>query len=388
MSTYDWCDDYVQEHKPYVTGNNLRMYHKTVVPLRVSGTRGFSGGNNVINNLAFYTQGGANELTNTPAVDWNLLVSRCYAHLPDQEPIVNLTETVTSFMETVSLVKELHEIFSITWKKFFALIDDPGTTASQGYLAYKFGILPMISDLRKVANLQQEIARRLRELKDYQKPERDSVDLLHTRSGLTPTVVANWLCADWLCYITSSVELEVKAWAVMHPQLAEPIPSEFLLDVPETLNNKSDQRINGLERLLFGLLFTSKRNGYRKLLGLNPRLSTAWESIPFSWLADYFVNFGEFLQNHDGYLDYNLNEVSIMCMQERKTKDVGHTNLGGLTWLPGSSSVISKERKMYYNPPVSLYIRPILTPGHVGILTALAGALSPKYGGQASITVK
>jgi hypothetical protein len=109
----------------------------------------------------------------------------------------------------------------------------------------------------------------------------------------------------------------------------------------------------------------------RHLFGLNLRPSQLWNAIPWSWLIDYFIDIGGYMQAWEGVLTTRLDQFCLMSHTERRFE---------LYKWPASKTVTdtglnfreTKYREVHDTAVPALRMKPFLTASQQGILTSLA----------------
>lgn len=157
-------------------------------------------------------------------------------------------------------------------------------------LAIQFGWRPFVSDLWKIATLQDSVERRRKELKTLQaKGLRTSTHFGTETAFQTWTASAN---SDFGASVSTQVNLthSCEVWGTAR---WIPTPGQRL---PES---------DGALR--------------RQLAGLTPDaiLTNVWEALPWSWLADWFYDFGSIIQGSNRTI---ATPVSACIMRRRVTK--------------------------------------------------------------------
>lgn len=105
--------------------------------------------------------------------------------------------------------------------------------------------------------------------------------------------------------------------------------------------------------------------------GWPPSLADAWELFPWSWLADYFVNVGDFLQATRNTVGLRL--VSSCLMEETETgvTDFVTSRPAWLTVTPMRRSLLWKRRRLV-SPSVATLTNPLIGPGQLMNLLSIA----------------
>lgn len=162
----------------------------------------------------------------------------------------------------------------------------PGDTASR-YLEYSFGWRPLMNDLRSLIDLQQSINDRLNLLKSISE---------HARFRRTLASYSN--NGDFRTgFGYSDIQMDVR-WSENHNAWAT---GRYVPRDRERIKQLTDR-------------FSDAQHDYAKSLALNYSLSPGfiWNAIPWTWLIDYFVNVGDFIESVSGILYTDLTDVCLM----------------------------------------------------------------------------
>jgi len=119
---------------------------------------------------------------------------------------------------------------------------------------------------------------------------------------------------------------------------------------------------------------TSFNNALAQVLDLEaPDPETVWELMPFSWLVDYFHDFGSFLAAHAGKGYATPKDICIMRETETILRCAPIENWGpGFSWTGGTLKRLTKYRKVLPDGvPSSIPMSFNLTDNQVSTVTAL-----------------
>lgn len=216
------------------------------------------------------------------------------------------------------------------------------------YLAWRFAIAPLISDLRKIITFQDSVQKRM-----------DELDRLYSKGGLkrrvnlssstTSTSGSTTIASEMSLLLTcrTSTITTVKRWATVR----------WLPTTRPSFKTDAEKR-RLARKLVFGLNIYS--------LGL-----TAWELLPWSWLADWFLNVQSLLEAH-------ANTVPAMCVHRNlmtywKTT-VSYTRSDNFyVSFQGGDGTRKTETKLRSQPSLSLNSSfPLLSGRQLSILGALS----------------
>jgi len=201
---------------------------------------------------------------------------------------------------------------------------------SNSVVDFNFGFAPLIGDLYRLVYFSTYVDDRVKELTNLHKKGG-----LHRRWNLETDAgddvvenVAVWTLEGAWVEVTITRHTHRRRWATCR----------WLPDVPELALSPADLR----EQAKFAV------NGW------NLSMADAWEILPWSWLADYFGNVGD-------YLLANRNAVgascSSACIMTSIWTDTSHSVTMAPSWLkvsPASEYYATKHRQP--NVPVGLTI--------------------------------
>jgi hypothetical protein len=110
------------------------------------------------------------------------------------------------------------------------------------------------------------------------------------------------------------------------------------------------------------------------ILGLHSVPWTVWDAIPWSWLIDYFVNVGDFLEATQGWLNLDVTRLNVMAKTQRRTRfivlrEVSTLSVSGALWVS-----TRRQRLASVDPTPSLSPTPFLSGKQMSILGALVTA--------------
>lgn len=228
------------------------------------------------------------------------------------------------------------------------------------YLNYQFGWLPFISDLKKMYELSHQIEAHLTKI----------------RNGN-----GKWLLREGSVFQTNDVtdtwdNLGLATGACFSPLLHSSIVSTA------TYHAKGSTRLG--ERIWFSGRFRYyipetemqkpawRRDMIRKLYGLTITPSDVWELTPWSWLSDYFINFGDVFQNiSTGYVDAVAKYAYVMGETHLRHEQHCHAQLKDGDAIAGTVAYEATTKCRGAASPFGFGIADPLTGRQIAILTAL-----------------
>lgn len=229
-------------------------------------------------------------------------------------------------------------------------------TLASANLSWRFGFAPMLSDIRKMCKFidtSEQKFNELRKLRDN-KALRKRVDLGYEQVVGTPFSA---ILHSQGAYITGTRTniFTRKAWATaewkLHPDT----------DIPKT----TDAELLKLARRLTTGITTF---GAAK---------TAWELLPWSWMADWCGNVQQFIEAHDNTVPCTWGRICYMAT----TKGTAHIEVdptsvpAGVSLVGGQFRIwVTRKRRIPLVPisPIPLPKLPILDNGKWSILASLA----------------
>jgi hypothetical protein len=271
----------------------------------------------------------------------SFLAVKLLAATNPSKPFVSVAQTIGELRELPSTLKDAGDTIM---KKF-----------AGRNLQREFGMIPIMSDALKMLHVSSEVAKRVKlfqKLRD--KPQIRKANLFQGSETTMPGNIKTTNSSP--IYINSKHQLvqkttTVKIWGYVTWTGGH--------DFTPTNLAYADPALEYLAR--------------RAVVGSSPDLSTAWELMPWSWLADWFGNIGDYLESKRSVVPVNPG-VPRICTTVTTTElwVATSTNFG---FPPGSLPVTlretSKARKLQSAALPSAFL-PLLTQRQVGILASLA----------------
>lgn len=157
----------------------------------------------------------------------------------------------------------------------------------EAYLAYNFGWAPLVNDLANLLNLQELLDKKYQELQDLTKGKRISRVLFNRELPGSGGTVSGGFYFHSIYNIPYTKTLYEKAWFVSQARLLSPLPPR-----------QSAEYI--LQQLKIG----------------QSDASTLWNMFPWSWLIDYFHNFGSYLQATNNKMEWEYGDITA-CYESK-----------------------------------------------------------------------
>jgi len=250
-----------------------------------------------------------------PADWYTTTVARSNPSRPDVTPLT----LIQDFIEIPSMLRNIGHLLTRPAKSLNAK-----ELANQN-LAYQFGWLPLVNDVKTLLDLQSHVLRRTRELQKLYSGAglRRRIQLKDDtqKGGYSERVVLSTNSHFDFAY---NIDVKRKVWSTIRWRPTT-VPPGILQD------------------------FSMNKLAKQVVLGLTPEGLTqgAWDLIPWTWMIDWFVNVGEFMLTNSNTVPAEhssaclMNEVLVTCAPGSKT--LGGTSRGTVN-LYGSYINTSKRR--------------------------------------------
>lgn len=222
-------------------------------------------------------------------------------------------------------------------------IYDKGRKAlsSGSSLGNRFGILPMVSDVLKMFRLSSAVDKKAVELRNMYKNGGAQRKRELSRTSLSSSYPVREFGLDFQC--TDVTTQRVWGTCFWKPVV---VPGHFTRGVEVNRAYVS--------RLLLGISEDKDLTGYAR---------DVWELIPFSWLADWFGNVGDYLDATQGSNLFSANRICLMAHTTTTRTLTGH----------GASVVLRLDTKERVPATPTLAVTaPFLTPDQTLTLIGLA----------------
>lgn len=213
-------------------------------------------------------------------------------------------------------IKELVEVASLFDLGFKSLMGFAGNT----YLNYRFGWKQFHQDLKTLASITKDLERRIRMFKALTKDGHFHVkQFLRKESGTIPEYIGVHHSAYGITATGPySSSWNTKIWG----SFTWRVTGELDIPVDELgMFNKALSVILDLESI---------------------DKHTAWNLVPFSWLVDYFLSVGSYLQSQQAR--YVLQPVDV-CIMRHYVHEARATVTGGSAGITSTSGYFRREIK-------------------------------------------
>lgn len=320
-----WTDSVDSPGPPYVKRNPFTTEKLAGKPSRVSLTRYWSDG---IRPRAWYKgysmlseigQNSSPQISKwpfpVPQID-EVWFTTALARVHFTKPIISLPNFIFELREFPKMLRDLGRVLSGGSRAS----DIPGA-----HLAWQFGWDPLISDLKSLLSLADELEKQRKRFLKAQSTK--------TLSGSIYEGESNFFTAPQIS-VTGVVGHRREwtrrddAWYTAHWDLG--------------IANRPPE--------LFGDKYSIAMNA----LGLNRPAAVVWNAIPWSFLVDYFTNVSTFLEATGGVAEYRPTEICIMytCEAEMVKDEVTFDTVltGGTEFVLGEYKITRKMRKVRSHP--------------------------------------
>lgn len=348
----EYCDDTTMP-PPYTVNHDLDIVRRECEPLRISGavqsswppgyTYVLSGWNPTAHSLYQY-------VPQLGSVDFNYWHTKAVANLNPNKPDVDIPLFIFEMKDFPEMLKNLGDVLSS--RKKLPVVPETA-------LAYQFGWAPLISDLKTLLNLQKSIERRKALLQSLAGGAHFSRRLTPKNNEIAREVIkggGNYFDVGFSDFaFTADVETVAhqKVWYTANGKLTTPLPpADQLYDTSKWLT-----------------------------LGINVSTSTYWNSVPWSWLIDYFSNVGDFLNASRGTIGFTMSDICVMSRLEIVSKLTNVGGKGGISATGGTRKGTYKQRRAYSLAFPWVTTKPFLSNGQVFNLGNLITAKALKSKG-------
>ncbi|DAD51191.1 TPA_asm: maturation protein [ssRNA phage SRR7976325_25] len=209
-------------------------------------------------------------------------------------------------------------------------------------LGVRFGIMPMVSDILKLANINDYTTRKGKQISDLL--DKKNGYYRRVKMGKITDIVTYDLTSVYNVSVTTTLISESTRWGTIRWLPSGTVPPFDPSDPDRT-------------KLIRGLLTgTSKYNDRVSAL------SDAWELLPWSWLADWCGNLGTYLQASQ---NQTISHVDSIWLMEHATSQQ-------TTTTPSGTVTVFRESKMRFPGTITAStISPYMSADRAAILSGL-----------------
>lgn len=278
-------------------------------------------------------------------------------------------------VEVPSFVGELKDFFQLIRGRGERLIKQ----AAQGYIAWRWVLRPLWSDLQKMLRFQAAVNRHAEMLHNLQngKVMRKRAQIRNRSTVSSPSNVTIHSTGATFSGKTR-LESSEQVWGTANWKLASTtrLPRLMKLKTREWLEEHQQRGWLENERFLNALASGTAEMSKNGILS-HDALATAWELCPWSWLIDWCTNYGDIIAATRNAIPVTYSNVAVMrkttCL--RRFYDIGTDPTWAVIRMTGNYFELA-TRKERYRPillPFSLpCFMPLIEQGHWQILAALA----------------
>nr|UJQ85181.1 MAG: putative maturation protein [Leviviridae sp.] len=222
--------------------------------------------------------------------------------------------------------------------------------AADSYLGYTFGVSPMVSDFLKLINMTQSIDSRVNELNNMYKKggmSRKRTTASGANSDSTSGIFVNSL---------GGISVIARRQRVTTYRQWSSIKWKPTGTIRAFASGSQSQR-------RYARAIISGMNGYGAV-------EAGWQLLPWSWLTDWFGNFGDYLKAHNGAVPVTaVNACTMVHVNTTETYSVTSAPNG----ISGGGATFVNELKTRVAGAAGLSVSlPFLSGKQVSILSALA----------------
>jgi hypothetical protein len=275
-------------------------------------------------------------------VNWTYWVTQAIGNLNPRRPDVDLPLFLWELREFPRMLRDLGRVLSGRLRPS----DVPG-----GYLAYQFGWKPLYSDLNSLLRLRRSIVNRIRHLRAL-----ESGKAIFRRRLASRRLIKD--VTDATPYRLFAVGSNPNPWAID----GKVNHREYLtvwMTARASLKEPLDDKLDLPNRAL-SLSY-----------GLTARPDLLWNSLPWSWLIDYFGNVGAFLEAQDALTYLNVSQMCLMALTVTENRLIDVKVRSGLSYTESTLYREYKQRSVHANPTPFFATQPFITDRQEAIIGSL-----------------
>jgi len=227
--------------------------------------------------------------------------------------------------------------------------------AAGDYLSYQFGLLPVISDIRKMLDFQRLTENRVKELKNLGRPGG-----LHRERTVFSGGIDHGLVASQ--YITSFYSESHKCSYMWHTYRRKWVSMTWTPLTPLDTGND--------------LVLQHYAN--RLVWGMDISIATLYELMPWSWLIDWFSNVGDLVSQSRNTIPVSFGGTCVMDKSITGMKNLTLLNPSGTVSIRPSVKVnrTTLVRRPFSGPVLPEFNLPFLSGRQLSILSAIVAGRS------------
>lgn len=330
---HETCDD-TTDSPPFVVPHPLVIQsYKASPPMKLNGDEPYAPLPILVYQYRDYTvaaRSGYSYCEPISPIVWAYWQTKALASLNPSAPSVDILNFIYEFKDLPEMLKNFGHVLS-KHRSAKDVVD--------GHLAYSFGWKPLISDLRHLWNLTQEVEDRCAYLRKLEAGT-------YIRRSLGGGIVRHDITSNGLSIpdsgsgflVRADVDVleQQKVWFTCNAKLLNPLPD-------------ASKMRSVVRNLLLGL-------------DVSAAPGVVWNAIPWTWLIDYFANMSDFMTAQRGSFILSIPSMCIMARSDVTSSlrnirvKAGFSCQGGRTL-----STIAKQRHVVYQPVPWLALDPMLS---------------------------
>jgi hypothetical protein len=266
-------------------------------------------------------------------------------------PAVNLPLAVAELKDLPQTVKSIGDLIRSSKGRGRSGMDIPYKLGSAN-LTWSFGIAPLISDVKRLFLFQKAVDNKIKELRN-----------LRDKGGIRRRVK---LHSDQTSTTQTGINFESNMWSALNAVRT----TTFLIDQWATIRWRPND-LTSLPRDEAEL----RSKAARLVLGLeaDSLYTTAWNLVPWSWMTDWFVNVGDYLEAQNHSVHSTCEKINIMTHYRAYAT---FTNINKPSWVTGLDECTLasewKMRRIFTSLPGITASVPLIEGHRLGILASLA----------------
>lgn len=334
-------DDYETDGPPFTSIFTLGKDYRKISALRINGSWKDGAGYSSFNNYGMSEFNGYGDTFGQPAglvPSLNDLAIQAFSNLNPNKPVADLPLFIFELKDLPRLLKDGLGVLSGNVKP---------SQAAGGYVAYSFGVAPLVSDVISLLDFAAQAGKRRKYIEQLTKGHRLRRSL---GGGSAVQVGSNFSMypglefkkvgkTKWNAWYTAKVSSTY--------QLPPVSPNDSLFDDPAF-------------KAAYGLQGASA--------------SAVWNAVPWSWLIDYFASIGSYLEANRGGIPFQVQDMAVMCEVITNTEIRTIKNPNGFSITGGRGIFHRKLRDRFYRVPLPGVTKEFLSLHQAGILASLATA--------------
>jgi hypothetical protein len=341
---YEYCHDSIQA-SPFVDDQPLTIIRKLVNPIVIEGNT-LQYGNGQVDFHHYSPDGSSNYSTacpNVTPIDGAYWTTRALANADPYNPAVDLPLFWFELKDFPGMLKELGHVLQRKIKPSMV----PG-----GYLSYKFGWAPLVSDVRKLLDFSKQTEDRARYFRNLEWRHHVKRTLFNGEISRKTTkdgyiILTNMPLGKYGYTADVTTYENLRVWYSTNAKLLKDIPA-----MPNEL----------------------RKVAFKASYGLNLRAETFWDAIPWTWLSDYLFNIGDYISANQALTHLQVTRFNLMWTNDARTVHERVRLAPGLSSTAYEAQTVSQSRSVSQNPTPRITTTPFLTKSQEGILGALATA--------------